>query len=71
MADKFYKITMALLDNKIVLRQGLFMITFNIKNSVYGIWYLDKFKLPKLMDICEDKDVLKFKWCILMNKGGL
>lgn len=71
MADKFYKIFMALHSNKVVLRQGLFMITLDIKNAIYNIWYLDNLKLPKLMDSCADKDILKFKWCILMNRRGL
>jgi len=71
MAGKFYKLLMALNDNKIILRQGLFMVTLDIKRVVYNIWYLDKLKLPKLMDSCSDKDVLRFKWNILMNRGGL
>lgn len=71
MAGKFYKLLMALNDNKIILRQGLFMVTLDIKRVVYNIWYLDKLKLPKLMDSCSDKDILRFKWNILMNRGGL
>ena len=71
MADKIYKVFMALRNNKIILRQGLFLVTKNINNAVYSIWYLGKLKIPKLMDSCSDVDVLRFKWQILMNRRGL
>lgn len=71
MLKKLYKVYMAIFNNKIIFMEGLYIITVNIDTSVYKIWYINEHKIPKLFDTCRDKDILKFKWRILMCKGEL
>lgn len=71
MMNYIYKVYMALLSNKIILIEGLYIVTIDIRTSVYKIWYINEFKIPKLFDSCADRTTLKFKWNILMSKGGL
>lgn len=71
MRNKIYRVYMALLNNKIILLQGLYIITLDIKNLIYNIWYIDEFNVPRLFDSCKDKGTLKFKWNILMCREGL
>lgn len=71
MSNKLYKVYMALQNNKIILLQGLYIVSLDIKSLVYNIWFIDEFGIPKLFDCCQDKTTLQFKWNILMCKGGL
>lgn len=70
MMKNIYKVFMAIFDNKIICSERFFIITYDIRTSKYIIWYINEFKIPRIFDCCEDKDVLQFKWNILMNKGG-
>ena len=66
-----YKFYFALRSNKVLLKNGLYIITIDIRNGYYKIWYINGFRLPILFDVCENKDILKFKLNILMQKGGI
>jgi hypothetical protein len=71
MIDKFYKLYMALRNNKILHKTDNYLITYDIKNARYNLWYIDYNSLPHFFDYCDNKITLKFKWNILMDGGTL
>ena len=68
MCKKFYKFFLAMLDNKLLLYDKLFIVSYNIKVKKYVFWYINENGIPKFFDSCETKDTMEFKWNILMNK---
>lgn len=55
---------------RFIAKKDLFVLTFNINSWVYNIWYLERFRLPKIFDKNLTGRLAKFKWKILMSKGS-
>lgn len=71
MRNKIYKVVLALLDNKLLAIDGVFMLSYNIVSNKYMIWYLDNHSIPRVFDCCDTKDIMEFKWNILMSRKGI
>lgn len=69
MMKRVYKFVLALMNNKLIFADNLFLASFDIATNKYIIWYIDLHHIPRIFDCCDSKDIMLFKWKILMNKG--
>lgn len=72
MKKGMYKFILALMNNKLIFADSLFLVSLDITTNKYIIWYIDSCRIPRIpriFDCCDSKDAMLFKWKILMNKG--
>lgn len=69
MLNFYYKVKLALLDNKIIKQDKHFILSYDIPSKVYNIWYIGAYNELNYYGTCEDVLSAKFQWNILMSRG--
>lgn len=67
MIKTFYKLILALNDNKLLQIRGKYIIGYNMHFKNYVIWYVDASNIPKIFQTCDSLLNLNFVLDILIS----
>ena len=65
-----FKLYLALRDNKLLAVRDLFVLSYDVRNNRYNIWFITGNGKLRLYESVESSLITKFKWNILMNGGS-
>lgn len=63
-----FEVYFAFRNHKLLHYERYYIVTYDIVNRQFCIWYVDGFYKMNLLSSCEDKARLEFTWEILMNR---
>jgi hypothetical protein len=70
MRKMLYKVYLAMLNNKFVDMSKVFVLSYDTIAKSFVFWYIDSDNRLQYYDDCKKSSDAKFKWNILMCRGG-
>lgn len=64
-----YEVYFALKGHKVLHQERYYIVTYNIVNQSYCVWYVDGFGFVRPFAKFREKFKLDFTWNILMNRS--